>query len=207
MILPMGEALTQKGFTLIELLVVIAIIAVLSVVVILTLNPAELLRQARDSSRISDLNTVKSALSLFLADTASSTGLLGGSSANFVNCYVSKATPNASSTGDCILIFQPDTTATVSTTQALSPAVNGAGWIPVNFTAISSGAPIGTLPVDPVNSGDNIYFYRASSTTSNFKMAGKMESSKYGAGGGSDVSTNDGGNDVNFYEVGTLLSL
>ena len=33
----------RKGFTLIELLIVIAIIAVLSVVVILSLNPAELL--------------------------------------------------------------------------------------------------------------------------------------------------------------------
>ncbi|MBI5221157.1 MAG: prepilin-type N-terminal cleavage/methylation domain-containing protein, partial [Candidatus Liptonbacteria bacterium] len=37
-----------KGFTLIELLVVIAIIAILAAVVILTLNPGQLLKQARD---------------------------------------------------------------------------------------------------------------------------------------------------------------
>ena len=41
----------RSGFTLIELLVVIAIIAILAVVVILTLNPAQLLAQARDSTR------------------------------------------------------------------------------------------------------------------------------------------------------------
>src|SRR3989338_2108717 len=49
----------SKGFTLIELLVVIAIIAVLAVAVILTLNPAELLKQARDSTRVSDMSTLK----------------------------------------------------------------------------------------------------------------------------------------------------
>ena len=48
-------------------MVVIAIIAILSVVVILTLNPAELLRQSRDSNRISDLSVTKSAIAFYLA--------------------------------------------------------------------------------------------------------------------------------------------
>ncbi|HEY4525527.1 MAG TPA: prepilin-type N-terminal cleavage/methylation domain-containing protein, partial [Candidatus Paceibacterota bacterium] len=46
----------RKSFTLIELLIVIAIVAILSTVVIITLNPAELLRQSRDSVRLSDLS-------------------------------------------------------------------------------------------------------------------------------------------------------
>ena len=62
---------SKKGFTLIELLVVIAIVAVLSVVVVLTLNPAELLKQARDSTRIADMSTYKSAISLYLTDVTS----------------------------------------------------------------------------------------------------------------------------------------
>ena len=65
----------RKGFTLIELLVVIAIIAVLAVVVVLTLNPAELLRQARDSNRLSDFATMKSAISLYATDVATTTAM------------------------------------------------------------------------------------------------------------------------------------
>ncbi len=48
----------EKAFTLIELLVVIAILAVLAVAVTLILNPAELIRQGRDSIRLSDLATI-----------------------------------------------------------------------------------------------------------------------------------------------------
>jgi prepilin-type N-terminal cleavage/methylation domain-containing protein len=52
----------SHGFTLIELLVVIAIIAILSVVVVLSLNPAEMLRRGRDSNRLSDMDTLTHAL-------------------------------------------------------------------------------------------------------------------------------------------------
>ncbi len=78
-----GNKKIKKGFTLIELLVVIAIIAILSVVVILTLNPAELLRQSRDSNRISDLSVTKSAIAFYLASVSS--GISIGSS---TYCYV-----------------------------------------------------------------------------------------------------------------------
>src|ERR1700735_5458636 len=71
----MKNSKNRSGFTLIELLVVIAIIAILSVVVVLTLNPAELLRQARDSNRVSDFATIKSAMGLYGADVATSTAL------------------------------------------------------------------------------------------------------------------------------------
>lgn len=58
----------RKSFTLIELLVVLALVAILSVVVVVTLNPAELLKQARDSNRLSDLATINTSLNLFSAD-------------------------------------------------------------------------------------------------------------------------------------------
>src|ERR1039457_2240911 len=61
----------MKGaLTLIELLVVIAILAVLAVVVVLTLNPAGLLQEGRDSSRVSDMATLNTGINLFMADGA-----------------------------------------------------------------------------------------------------------------------------------------
>ena len=60
--------MNTKAFTLIELLVVIAILAVLAVAVTLILNPAELIRQGRDSIRLSDLATINKALGLYQTD-------------------------------------------------------------------------------------------------------------------------------------------
>jgi hypothetical protein len=71
------------------------------------------------------------------------------------------------------------------------------------LNAISSGAPIATLPVDPTNSGQQAYIYAATSTT--FKLATQMESIKYKNGGSGDVQTNDGGNTIYAYEQGTNL--
>ncbi|MBI2048905.1 MAG: type II secretion system protein [Candidatus Liptonbacteria bacterium] len=183
---------TKKGFTLIELLVVIAIIAVLSVVVILTLNPAEILRQARDSNRISDLSTLKSGISFFLSDVSTSSSALGVSG----RCYM--AAPG-SSTCSWFTTAASYATTTVRT-------VNGAGWIPINFNAISSGAPFGNLPADPTNNASYFYSYIANAT-SGFKLAARMESTKYNASGSSDIVSTDGGNDNTTYETGSVLGL
>lgn len=189
---------TEKGFTLIELLVVIAIIAVLSVVVILTLNPAEILRQARDSTRISDMSTIKSGISLFLSDVATSSGALGLSG----KCYM--YSPTASNgTSSCLSWFSTYTSMAASGT---TKAVNGSGWIPINFGVISSGAPFGNLPSDPVN--DHNYFYTyITNSTSGFKLAAKMESVKFSASGSGDVVSTDGGNDNFTYETGSVMGL
>src|SRR5574343_2101828 len=58
----------KKGFTLIELLVVIAILAILATVIVVIINPGELLKQARDTTRISDLAALNSAIALYLSD-------------------------------------------------------------------------------------------------------------------------------------------
>ncbi|MFH0890624.1 MAG: type II secretion system protein [Candidatus Liptonbacteria bacterium] len=186
----------QKGFTLIELLVVIAIVAVLSVVVILTLNPAELLKQARDSNRVSDLSTVKSAVALYLAD--------GQTTWNVTStwCYATTSTAPARCGG----YFGTQVTAT-STGSGTAAANNGTGWVPLNFAAITSGAPFGQLPLDPLNNSQYFYAFNGTSTNNSFKLGANMESGKYANGGTGDVETTDGGTVTTVYEVGTLLSL
>lgn len=203
-----------KGFTLIELLVVIAIIAILAVVVVLTLNPAQLLAQARDSNRISDFATLKSALALYATDVATSTPMYGASGAGCTtgsgsndlftaNAGASSATStyNTTSTGQAWGFLGGEVAVATNT----SRSVNCTGWIPVNMSIISSGAPIGSLPVDPVNSGSNMYIYAGAATT--FKLATKMESTKYQYGGSNDVVSTDGGNSTSTYEQGSNLAL
>jgi type IV pilus assembly protein PilA len=58
----------QKGFTLIEILVVIGIIAILAAVVLIAINPARQFAQARDSQRVSNLNTILNAIGQRMAD-------------------------------------------------------------------------------------------------------------------------------------------
>jgi prepilin-type N-terminal cleavage/methylation domain-containing protein len=182
----------KKGFTLIELLVVIAIVAILAVVVVLTLNPAELLKQARDSNRISDLNTVKSAISIYLADVAApSLGAVG-------TCYLSASTTNSlTSCG-----FQGTYATVVSSTNR---GVTGGGWMPVTFSSISSGAPFGQLPVDPTAGNAYVYRYVASTTSNTFKLMATLESAKYLAAG--SAASTDGGASSTAYEAGTNMSL
>ncbi len=222
----------NKGFTLIELLVVIAIIAILAVVVILTLNPAQLLAQARDSNRTSDMATLKSAISLYLADV-SSTYIGSSTPGNF--CYISAplvsgqfrvpnsatlATTTFTATTTCSSWMTTEnlstTTAPVSATslRGITGPVAGVltGWLPVNFNAISAGSPVGNLPVDPNNTADNgtrgfFYSYLPNTSNNTFKLGAFMESTKYAAGGSGDVSTNDGGPNVNVFEGGTNPAL
>ena len=58
----------QKGFTLIETLVVVAIIAILAGAVLIAINPAETMRKSRDSTRLSDMDTLRSAINMALAE-------------------------------------------------------------------------------------------------------------------------------------------
>jgi hypothetical protein len=155
--------------------------------VALVLNPAELLRQARDSQRLSDLRTINSALGLWLASASSTTistatttctGGNGGAAANFDG-------------GACELNS--------------STTIAGAGWIyGINFTFIPGGSPLSKLPLDPTNS--STYHYEFSVTTSGtYELNANMESDKYESGGASDVesSAKDGGDNPDIYEIGT----
>ncbi len=62
------KKLLQKGFTLIELLIVIGILGILVVAVLLTLNPAEGQRKARDTQRMKDMATLQSLIDQAVAD-------------------------------------------------------------------------------------------------------------------------------------------
>jgi prepilin-type N-terminal cleavage/methylation domain-containing protein len=200
----------RRAFTLIELLIVIAIIAILSIVVVLALNPAELLRQSRDQNRLSDLDTLTHAVSLFQTDVAvvSSIGSLGSSTL----VYVSLSDPNASTSAgsNCSSLNLPGLPAG-SAYHCAGPnfyrKTDGSGWIPLNFSSITTGSPLGQLPIDPQNSSSSRLYYTYATNGSKYEVTAGMESSKYKLGGSNDVITNDGGTLASVYEKGSQLGL
>ncbi len=184
----------KKGFTLIELLVVIAILAVLMSVVVVTINPAEMLKKTRDTKRISDLDALRTALNLYVTDQ----GNLGNVTST--NCYSHVAlNPNVSGCS----------TTTIANS---SQVVTGTGWIPINFATITSGSPLSALPVDPKvvtattdtgPGGWHAYVFKGSTSTVTFKLMANMESTYYSYGGTGDVEGTDGGTSTAVYEVGS----
>ncbi len=183
----------RNSFTLIELLVVLALVAILSVVVILTLNPAELIKQARDSNRLSDLSTINTALNLFSADVT------GGFMGTSTNVYVSIP----STLSDCSNLGLPTLPAGYAyscVTSAVNRNTDGTGWIPVNFERISSNSPISQLPIDPQNTTSTKYYTYV--TGGSWKVIAAPESQKYLATAGTD-----GGSNIGQFEVGNNMSL
>jgi prepilin-type N-terminal cleavage/methylation domain-containing protein len=165
-----------QGFTLVELLVVIAILAVLAVTVVVVLNPAELLRQSRDATRLSDMATLNRAIGLFLAD---------GQTWSVTTSTCTFATTTA------MWSTSPTTCATNQ-----SDVVTGSGWVAVNFSAISAGSPISKLPVDPTNNANFLYAFKNTASMT-YEINARMESVKYASS-----SVSDGGNQSGWYEVG-----
>ena len=193
--------IAKKGFTLIELLVVVGILAVLATATTLILNPAELLRQSRDSTRIADLASLSNAIDLYLADQESPALGTASFCTNGAVTKSKKATPTA-----C--------------TQNQIRLVNGTGWVGVNFGAMTNGSPVPRLPLDPVsgtsttastNCGAGLdacfYQYIPDDTNKDYELNASMESIKFSNNGVSDVELVDGGDNDQAYEIGSNLFL
>jgi len=100
-------------------------------------------------------------------------------------------------------------------------ATDSSGWLPIDFTAITGGSPISNLPLDPINtianataptSADLVYRYACQSATSDgkpsnvFEINARLESSTYTTGS-DNKHARDGGDNSEYYEVGTSLRL
>lgn len=185
--------MNKKGFTLLELLIVIGILAILAAVTVLVINPAQLLKRARDSQRMSDLATLQTAIGLYMTDVTP------------LNITSSTAVCIFSLASGC---GAPTTCSTASCTNKQN--VDGSGWVPINFTAISGGSPLGNLPIDPSNSSSSghanqlYYVYKASSLS--YEINTNLESDYY-TSGNTNKEDKDGGDATFLYEVGNTTTL
>ncbi len=180
----------KKGFTLIELLIVIGILAILATAVILILNPVELFKQARDSQRISDLATLKSALAFYLSTVPFGPGDLG----ILGTCYVYEQA--GATVSDC-----GGRHTAIGFSKSAILLADGTGWLPVDFDDVPGGSPLSVLPRDPQSSKGQFYSY-VGTDSGTFELNANMESGRYSSDGNDDVESVDGGNKDDIYEVG-----
>jgi prepilin-type N-terminal cleavage/methylation domain-containing protein len=213
---------SKRGFTLLELLIVISIIAILSLILIFALNPAEILRKARDTQRVSDLNTIKTALAVYV--TSTSTPQLDGATNANVSCKAG-AGAGTWNTADKIWYSLPTSAGTVAgavdATVALTEAnvanpglIDSTGWIPVNLETLTAGSPISKFPIDPLNTittvaaptnSDFVYRYVCNASSTTFEIDAQLESNEYTVT--NNLRSKDGGDNDNLYEEGTNLKI
>ena len=194
---------TIFAFTLIELLIVIAIISILGSATVIVLDPPEMMAQARDNQRITDLKSLTKAIDLAKFNAGDT------NYGAFNTIYVS--IPNTSS--DCGygsgnplgLSTVPVGWSYSCATEANYRKTDGTGWIPINILSTSSS--LSTLPIDPVNTAIDNMFYTYFAESEAYEVSSKTESKKYALGGVLDQLSTDGGDNFTRMEKGTDLTI
>ena len=106
-----AHAKTEKrnGFTLIEILVVIGIIAVLAAVVLVAINPTRQFKLARDSQRVSNVDSILNAIDQNMAEhggvftCGTSTKQMPASPGNVIADSVNNASIQVSDIAGCLV--------------------------------------------------------------------------------------------------------
>lgn len=78
----------------------------------------------------------------------------------------------------------------------------GSGWFPVNFLSVSSGVPITTLPLDPINKENLYYQIGVNVANKTYEIDCRFEDYS-----NQPKQENDKGNSNDWYEIGTDLTI
>lgn len=185
----------KDSFTIQEVLIVIGVIALLSVATVGSLNATEYLRRGRDNQRAADMATLQTVLARYKYS-----GAKNATMGSVNTLYISL--PDTSST--CSALGLPALPSGWSYRCANSTnyrKLDGAGWIPVDFSSLS-GTSLSSLPLDPTNNSNYFYAY-AVDAGGRFVLAALFESEKQTR----EIAAKDGGSDDGRLEMGDDLSL
>jgi prepilin-type N-terminal cleavage/methylation domain-containing protein len=169
----------NRGFTLVELLVVIAIVAILAAVVLLIIDPAEIQRRGRDSSRLADLSNLNNAISTSVTES--------DGNAEAVLCD--------GGTYPCTGASFP--------VGADTRKNDGSGWVKVDMSSGSIKVP--TLYVDPTN--DATYHFTYCADNDAWELNTTLESNKESVRMANDGGDQNAVDNTGKYEVGSNLTL
>ena len=177
-----------RGFTIIELLIVIAILGVLAVALLITINPAEAQKKARDIKRLNDLKTLQTVIDQYISDG----GVVAG--AITTNAAGVNTTGLAAGSQACTASWLAGlTTATLCTYTRTIPTDPNNGTSKSVVTGGTVAAP--TFTVVPV-------IYAAKIVGADYEINVMQES-----GSNAAKVLNDGSNNNSYVEAGTLLTL
>jgi prepilin-type N-terminal cleavage/methylation domain-containing protein len=187
------ERSNKKGFTIFEILIVIFLIGILSAILFFAFNSLDVIKRARDSKRINDLQALNSAIQILINQNPDV--FLGEENIIYLslpdtssNCssYLSKLPP----------LYSPFSYRCVNSNDFRK--INGQGWLPLNFSNLLLG--ISSLPIDPLNNSD--YFYAYTKKGNKYKITARMESENFAL-----MMVNDGGIEPLLYEIGSDLKI
>ncbi len=195
-IISKNTKISHRGFTLIELLVVIGILAILATTAVLYLDPAQLLAESRDSQRLSDVDSVRNAINLYFSSAGIIVFPQSGNCADVASPQYWTSVAGAANT------FLPGKAENASH----SFSIDGSGYVPVDFNQITGGAPIYSLPQDPIADATYYYSFTCYASTKQFEIDANLESNRY-TSGTENKEANDGGDNATIYENGTKLTL
>lgn len=159
------------------------VIFIYSFVLTIVINPFDIMRKARDAARFSEFADVQEMMMAAQKQSITTNWLCNGQTPP---CEGKSIDSGASQ-------------------------LDGRGWVKVDFTKLGISVPVHNpkyppngLFVDPINS--NEYFYRYCSDGKNWEIDTKLDSTGF-ADTNTDKARVDGGDDINFFEVGTDLKL
>jgi hypothetical protein len=121
-------------------LIVIGIIGILAIVVVLVISPIEILKRSRDSSRLSDMDTMRKVLSLYQEDVTN--GSLGTPNTLYLSLIDPTATSSAGTNCSGFTLAPPPAGWSFHCAAASTARhVDGTGWLPVDLTKMSIKSP------------------------------------------------------------------